>query len=220
MANLVLIIGESGTGKSTSIKTLKPEETFIIQVINKILPFKNSMKNYPLRTKENPKGNRFISDNHEEINKILEILGNDTRIKNIVIDDSQYIMANEFLSRAQEKSYEKFTEIGKHFADIIRKAMNLRHDLNIYFLHHEETKEDGTKKAKTIGKMLDDKVCVEGLFTIVLNTEIENGNYYFRTQNNGRNTSKSPEGMFEDVLIPNDLNLVSEKINEFLRGDK
>ena len=186
MANMIMVLGESGTGKSTSIENLNEKETFIIQAVDKPLPFKGFKKRYSLRSKENPKGNRFISDRPEIIMKILSTLDKEKEIKNIIIDDSQYIMANEFMRRA-----------------------------NVIFLQHIEVTDDGRKKAKTIGKLIDDKVGLEGRFTIVLATEIEDGVYYFRTQNNGNDTCKSPKGMFDELRIPNDLNYVIQKSNEY-----
>ena len=215
MANLIMILGESGTGKSTSIENLDPKETFIIQVVNKPLPFRGYKSKYPLRNKENPQGNRFISDRADLIMKILDSLNKEETIKNIIIDDSQYVMANEFMRRAKEKSYEKFTEIGQNFYTLIDKANDMREDINIIFLHHVQTTDAGITKAKTVGKILDNTIGIEGRFSIVLGTEIEDGKYYFRTQNNGSDTCKSPKGMFEDLRIPNDLQLVINKIKEY-----
>ena len=215
MATLIMILGESGTGKSTSIENLDSQETFIIQVVDKPLPFRGFKSKYPLRNKENPAGNRFISDRADKIIRILDTLNKEQKIKNVIIDDSQYIMANEFMRRAKEKGYEKFTEIGQNFYALIDKANELREDMNIIFLHHKEISEAGISKAKTIGKLLDDKVGIEGRFSIVLTTEIEDGNYYFRTQNNGYDTCKSPKGMFADLRIPNDLDFVIKKIDEY-----
>lgn len=215
MATLIMILGESGTGKSTSIENLDSQETFIIQVVDKPLPFRGFKSKYPLRNKENPTGNRFISDRADKIIRILDTLNKEQKIKNVIIDDSQYIMANEFMRRAKEKSYEKFTEIGQNFYALIDKANELREDMNIIFLHHKEISEAGISKAKTIGKLLDDKIGLEGRFSIVLTTEIEDGNYYFRTQNNGSDTCKSPKGMFADLRIPNDLDFVIKKIDEY-----
>lgn len=215
MANMIMIIGESGTGKSTSIENLNEEETFIIQAVDKPLPFKEYKKKYPLRSKENPKGNRFISDKAEVIIKILSTLDKEKEIKNIIIDDSQYVMANEFMRRAKEKGFEKFTEIGQNFYNLIDKANSMREDINIFFLQHIEVADDGRKKAKTIGKLIDEKICLEGRFTIVLVTEVEDRVYYFRTQNNGNDTCKSPKGMFDELRIPNDLSYVIQKSNEY-----
>ena len=215
MATLIMILGESGTGKSTSIENLDSQETFIIQVVDKPLPFRGFKSKYPLRNKENPAGNRFISDRADKIIRILDTLNKEQKIKNVIIDDSQYIMANEFMRRAKEKGYEKFTEIGQNFYALIDKANEMREDMNIIFLHHKEISEAGISKAKTIGKLLDDKIGLEGRFSIVLTTEIEDGNYYFRTQNNGYDTCKSPKGMFADLRIPNDLDFVIKKIDEY-----
>ena len=215
MATLIMILGESGTGKSTSIENLDSQETFIIQVVDKPLPFRGFKSKYPLRNKENPTGNRFISDRADKIIRILDTLNKEQKIKNVIIDDSQYIMANEFMRRAKEKGYEKFTEIGQNFYALIDKANEMREDMNIIFLHHKEISEAGISKAKTIGKLLDDKIGLEGRFSIVLTTEIEDGNYYFRTQNNGYDTCKSPKGMFADLRIPNDLDFVIKKIDEY-----
>ena len=215
MATLIMILGESGTGKSTSIENLDSQETFIIQVVDKPLPFRGFKSKYPLRNKENPAGNRFISDRADKIIRILDTLNKEQKIKIVIIDDSQYIMANEFMRRAKEKGYEKFTEIGQNFYALIDKANEMREDMNIIFLHHKEISEAGISKAKTIGKLLDDKVGIEGRFSIVLTTEIEDGNYYFRTQNNVSDTSKIHKCMFSDLRIPNDLDFVIKKINEY-----
>lgn len=215
MANLIMILGESGTGKSTSLENLNNKETFIIQAVDKPLPFKGFKKKYPLRNKDNQQGNRFVSDRAELIIKILDSLNKEKGIKNIVIDDAQYIMANEFMRRAKEKGFDKFTEIGQNFYKLIDVANDMREDINVIFLQHIETSDNGKIKAKTIGKLLDDKIGLEGRFTIVLITEVEEGKYYFRTQNNGNDTCKSPKGMFDELRIPNDLNLVIQKSNEY-----
>lgn len=214
MSNLILIIGESGTGKSTSIESLDPNETFIIQVVNKPLPFKGFKSKYPLKTKDN-NGNRVVAKDWTWVIKTLQMIESNSKFKNIIIDDFQYILSSEYMSRAMERGYDKFTEMAQHYYQIIEMAQQMREDLNIIFLSHNEQKEDGTSKVKTIGKLLDDKLTVEGLFTIVLNTKIEDGNYFFETQNNGFNTSKSPKGMFEDLKIPNDLQYVIDKVSEY-----
>lgn len=215
MSNMIMVLGESGTGKSTSIENLDENETFIIQAVDKPLPFRGFKKRYPLWSKENPEGRRCVNDRADVIIKILDSIGKKDEIKNIIIDDSQYIIANEFLRRAKEKGYEKFTEMGQNFFNLIDKATSMREDLNIIFLHHVEILDSGRKKAKTIGKLIDDKIGVEGRFTIVLATEIEDGVYYFRTQNDGNDTCKSPKGMFSELRIPNDLKYVVDKAKEY-----
>lgn len=214
MANLILIIGESGTGKSTSIETLDPNETFIIQVINKPLPFRGYKKSYPLKTKTDA-GNRVIAGDYNSIAKAFQICEIDKKIKNVIVDDFQYVLSDEYIRKATEKGFDKFTIMAQNYYNILKLAQRMREDLNIIFLSHSETKDDGTTKIKTIGKLLDDKITIEGLFTIVLNTRVEDGNYYFETQNNGFNTSKSPKGMFDSFRIPNDLQYVITKVNEY-----
>lgn len=217
MANLVLIIGESGTGKSTSIRTLDPKSTFLIQALNKPLPWKGSQAGYSAIAKDNPDGNLLQSDNSAKILKTLDHISEKmTTITDVVIDDFQYIMANEYMRRAKEKGWEKFTDIGQNTWNLIYLGGQLaRPDLNIFFLSHSQTDDVGNTRCKTIGKMIDEKISLEGMFTIVLNTLVSDGNYLFSTQNNGRNTTKSPMGMFENPEIDNDLNAVSQKIREY-----
>lgn len=216
MSNLILILGQSGTGKSTSIRNMDSKDTFIIQAVNKPLPFKGFKKNYPIMDKDG-KGRRLVSDNYDRIISCLKYLNNDKDIKNIIIDDFQYVISNEFMVRAKEKGFDKFTEMAQHYYMIIDVASRLRKFKYILF-KSQWAKEDGTSKVKTIGKLLDEKITIEGLFTIVLNTVIQNNKYYFQTQNNGFNTTKSPLGMFDEQLIENDLKLVTEKINEYYGG--
>ncbi|MFR7348867.1 AAA family ATPase [Peptoniphilus sp.] len=213
MANLVLILGESGTGKSTSIESLDPKETFILQTIKKPLPFKNS---YKLRTAKED-GNRFISSDYQTIISIFNWIET-TKYKTLIIDDFQYILANEFMQRATERGFDKFTEMAQKYYNIIMAASNLRDDLTVIFMSHLERKDDGSEKVKTIGKLLDEKITVEGLFTIVLTTRVEQGEYFFETQNNGRNTTKSPKGMFKENKIPNDLSIVTQAISSYYGG--
>lgn len=218
----ILIIGESGTGKSTSIRNLNPKETFIINVLGKPLPFRSYRKNYVKLKTENGKttGNYRSTDKWQSVVKLIKGLSeNRNDIKNIIIDDFQYIMAFEFMNRALEKGYDKFTEIAKHAFEVINAAVYVRNDLNCYFLTHSDIGSDGKSKAKTIGKMLDEKICLEGLFTIVLHSLIIEGEYKFLTRNDGCHLAKSPMDMFEDKYIDNDLAYVSEKICEYFNDD-
>jgi len=219
MSQIIVIYGESGTGKSTSLRTLDPKETFVINVMGKPLPFKGWKNQYTLRTKE-AGGNMLVSDNS---NNIVTILTNIDKkmpeIKTIVIDDFQYTMANEFMRRATEKGYEKFTQIGQNAWNIISQASALRDDLKVFFLTHSDTDETGKSKIKTIGKMLDDKICLAGLFTIVLYSTMIDDRYVFLTQSTSNAIAKSPLGMFDEKLIGNDLSSVIEKINEYELDD-
>lgn len=225
MAQGVLIIAESGAGKSTSIENLNPAESFIINVANKSLPFKGWKKKYVLWSKDNPTGNMYDKASPEGIEACLKYI-NEKRpeIKNVVVDDFQYMSSFEFFDKADEKGYEKFTKIGAHLARIARMPKDLRSDLTVFFLTHAEESTDleGKRKfkAKTIGKMVDEKLTLEGLFSIVLFGKVKkdkDGNirYVFETQTTGENTCKSPRGMFATFEIPNDLKLVAQAIKDY-----
>lgn len=217
MANTTLIMGESGTGKSSSIRQLDPKETFVINVLDKALPFKNFKKNYTPAIDNI--GNYYATDDASYILKIIENISKNRKdIKNIIIDDFQYIMANEFMRKAREKGYEKFTLIAQQAWKIINQCMIARNDLYIFILSHTEIDSQGRSKVKTIGKMLDDKITLEGMFTVVLHSMIVNKEYKFLTQNNGTHIAKSPLDMFDKELIDNNLLYVKETMMAYL-GD-
>lgn len=206
MSTATLIIGESGTGKTASFRKLIPANTLLIQALKKPLSFK--AEGWGIIGKENHNGNIIVSDDH---NKIIDAMYK-TRRKIILVDDFQYVMANEFMRRNDERGYDKFNDIGRHAWDILNAASQLPDDVRVYLLGHSSTDENGNVKAKTIGKMLDDKITVEGMFTIVLRTVVQGGEYTFATQNSGSDTCKTPMGMFEDMNIPNDLAAVDAAI--------
>lgn len=222
MAQSILIIAESGCGKSTAIENLKPEETFIINVANKPLPFKGWKKKYAPFDIATKKGNIASVSKPTDIEAVLKIINNERKdIKNIVIDDFQYMSAFEYFGRATEKGYEKFTQMGAALAHISKLPILMRDDLMVFYLTHSEEATDieGKRrvKAKTIGKMVDEKLTLEGLFSIVLFGKVKKNDkgemrYIFETQNNGENTCKSPKGMFPGFEIPNDLQYVREAI--------
>jgi hypothetical protein len=219
MSTPVLINGKSGTGKSRSIVGLNPVETFIIASLAKDLPFKGWRKKYVPLTKAG--GNYIVTDDYEKIDKTLKYVSESRpEIKTVIIDDSQYLMANEFMRRHSKVGggnavFSLYNDIGDHFWHLVMDMRSYRQDLTIIMLHHSETTEMGDTKAKTIGKMLDDKIVIEGMFSIVLNTSVENGEYFFETQTSGFNTTKSPEGMFGEKRIPNDLSLVVQSIHNY-----
>lgn len=224
MANGILVLGKSGSGKSTSIRNLDPTTTFIINVVNKPLPFKGWKNNYTKFSKENPTGNMISTDNVIQIQKGLNFIDKERPdVKVVIIDDSQYTMGNEFMRRAKEAGYNKFTDIGQNTFNLVNMISTLREDLYIVFLHHLEIEKDelGNQQiqAKTIGKMFTQYVTFEGLFSIVLYTNItkdDKGMHYgFLTQSDGTNTAKSPMGMFDSLIIPNDLKYVIDKVEEY-----
>jgi len=214
MAEIIGVFGPSGTGKSTSITNLDPKDTFIINALGKSLPFKGSAKIY---NKENK--NYFASDKYSEICAVLEQVGKAAHIKNVIIDDCTYILTNEFMSRAQETGFSKFTDLAVHFKKIIDVAKSLPPHIKVYFLGHSDIDTDGNYKIKTVGKLLDDQWPIAGLFTTLLYTYVEpEGNtskYLFVTNKYGPFTAKSPRGMFDTNTIPNDLALVGQKIDEY-----
>lgn len=197
----VLILGESGTGKSASLRNFKDDEVAVINVASKPLPFKNKI------TTINTDSYGMIKT---KINAMV-----DQGYKRIVIDDAQYLMANEFMRRATEKGYDKFTEIAQNFWSLVNSITVLPEQTIVYFLAHIERDQNGNEKVKTIGKLLDEKITVEGMFTIVLKTNVTDGVYSFLTQNSGHDTVKSPMGMFPTYAIENDLKYVDEKIRNY-----
>ena len=200
MAIPVLILGQSGTGKSYSMKNFNEDEVCLISVQKSLLPFRKKFTE------------TVITDKYSEIIKAMRA----TTKRVIVIDDTQYLMCNEFMRRATEKGYDKFTEIAQNFWSlVVQEVNNLPADTIVYLLCHTATDENGVEKMKTIGKLVDEKITPEGLFTIVLKTAVSDGNYAFVTQNNGKDTVKSPEGMFTTYAINNDLKYVDEKIRSY-----
>ena len=200
----IAIIGESGSGKTFSIKPLDPDQVGIFLCEKSRLPFRKTFKTWKV-----PGPNQGDA--------ILAALRRRKDPKQIyVIDDSQYIMANEFFDRAAEVGYQKFTDIGVHFRNLIH-AVNteLPDDVTVYFLHHPETDPaTGKSKAKTIGRMLDEKLTLEGCFDIVLFAKTDGTDHWFQTQSDGTNTAKSPEDMFPEK-IPNDLANVDKIVREY-----
>lgn len=209
MSTVTMILGQSGTGKSTSLRNLDPSQTLLIQAIKKPLPFKSG--NWKPVTKDNLAGSIFVCDS------ATTIVGAMKRTKRpiIVIDDFQYVMANEFMRRSAEKGFEKFTEIGRNAWGILAEAARLPDDVRVYVLSHVETTDDGRTKIKTIGKMLDEKITLEGMVSIVLKTVVQDGQYLFSTRNNGSDTVKTPMGMFDADLIDNDLSAVDTAIFQY-----
>ncbi len=215
MALPVLVIGRSGSGKTFSLKNFGADEVGVISVEKGRLPFKSDIKvvripkNFDDGTQQN-----YAALNVAKYAWIMRAIRS-AKAKAVVIDDSQYLMANELFDRAYEKGYDKFVQMAVNFRNLIHFINDLDDDNKIvYFLHHSELDADGREKVKTIGKMLDEKLTVEGCFDIVLYCQ----DHKFFTQSNGQSTAKSPEGMF-DLEIPNDLKAVDTAIREYYGMD-
>lgn len=201
----VLILGESGSGKSTSMRNLDPEKVGIFNVAGKPLPFRKPMKIV----------------NNATYGMIQKALLKPS-LKIYVVDDSQYLMAFEELDRAKEVGYTKFTEMALNFSNLVRNCSSkLPPDVIVYFLHHTDTSDNGKIRAKTCGKMIDSKLTLEGLFSIVLICEASSEGHHFVTQSDGFTTAKSPMEMFAPV-IDNDLAAVDAAIREYwnLEGEQ
>jgi hypothetical protein len=219
-SKLVGIVGATGTGKSTSIKHLDSKETYIINVAKKELPFKGSEKLYNLENR-----NYKEVDEITEITRLLKTISEKAEhIKNVIIEDSNYMMAFRMAEKATEVGYTKFTILAKDMVDLFREARKLRDDLKVFYFTHPETIEDAGEiigyKMKTSGKMLDNQITLEGLFTICLYTLVEENkdgsvNYNFITNRYKKYSAKSPDGMFSDIKIANNLQIVVDKINDY-----
>lgn len=203
MAVSCLVIGKSGTGKSTSLENCISDEWNLIRVLNKPLPFRGKI-------------NGWCTDDYQTVFKVLR----QSKAKSIVIDDAGYLITNQFMkghsnTGAGNAVFGFYNTIADHFWELIQFIAQLPDDKIVYVIMHEETDDNGDTKPKTIGKLLDEKVCIEGMFTIVLRCVIENGEHLFITQSENRAVSKSPKGMFQDLKIPNDLKFVDTSIRNY-----
>ena len=194
----VLILGESGSGKSSSLRNFSPDEIGIFNVAGKPLPFRKPMKKV----------------NNATYKTIVAGLSN-PKLKSYAIDDSQFLMVFQSFAKAKETGYTKFTDMALDFYNLIRFVIDSTPpDVIVYFLHHTETTETGKIKAKTIGKMLDSQLTVEGLFPVVLLCKVDGQRHFFETQSDGYSTAKSPMDMFP-IEIDNDLKMVDATIREY-----
>jgi predicted kinase len=230
MAELIAIVGESGSGKTTSIRNLDPKHTFIVSTTGKRPGIKGANKKYQNFAIADGKisGNFYSSSSVEQIGKVLQVIDKKMpEINTVVIDDFQYIMGFEAMDRAKEKSYDKFTDMAQHAYQVLKTAMNMRDDLNIVVSTHSENIGDRINpyfKMKTLGKMLDSVITLEGLFTYVLFTTVQRDDegtptYKFITNSDGTCTAKSPMGLFNDIYVDNDLNYVVNRIKEYNEED-
>lgn len=208
----VLILGESGAGKSASLRNMDPARCGLIQPITKPLPFRAADPAAWARV-------TVKTDNHAKICETIHRAAAAGR-QALIIDDFQYVMANEFMRRTNERGFDKFTEIACHAWDVIGAATAAAGNMRVYFMAHQETDAHGTIKVKTIGKMLDEKITLEGMFSIVLGARVTDGRHYFATRNSGRDTLKSPMGLFDSAEIDNDLAAVDAAICEYYQLTK
>ena len=214
MAIPVLIMGRSGSGKTYSLRNFKADEVGIISVEKGRLPFKSDLKvvKVPAFTKD--ENDKVLLPSETNIRKYwwIKQLIKSSKVNAIVIDDSQYLLVNELFDRAKEKGYDKFVDMAANFRDLIHYVNELEDDNKIvYFLHHSESDGETREKAKTIGRMIDEKLVLEGCFDVVIFCD----NRKFYTQGNGISTAKTPEGLFEAVEIPNDLKAVDTAIRNY-----
>ncbi len=226
MSNVICLAGLSNTGKSTSLKYLNPEETFIVSCTNKQLQIPGFRKKYPKVTIVEGKlvGNWYVNTDYEKITKILQLVNlKRSDIHNIVIDDLNYLLSNEIMEHAMEKGYEKFSQQAKNYYDIINLAQSLRDDLTVVIISH--IVNDGTDiepawKLYSSGKMLDRTVNLDGLFSYIIYTdkfvdENDEVQYRFRTKTNGNDTCRTVAGCFADKFIEPNMQMVVDTINKF-----
>ena len=199
----VLLIGASGTGKSTSLRNFTKDEVAVINVLGKPLPFKSDIKAPKI-------------DDYANILSQIKM----TKKKTIVIDDANYLITNEFMSKSSVKGFDKYNEMGNNFFNLINGIKNIEGGKTVYLIMHEDTDENGNVKPKTIGKLLDDKVNIQGMFTVCIRSMFDNGNYIFRLKTNGQDCVKTPFGMFETDTMENDLKEFDKVVREYYELDK
>lgn len=199
----VLLIGQSGSGKSTSLRNFTKDEVAVVNVLGKPLPFKSDIKA--------PKCDDYAS--------ILKAIAG-TKKKTIVIDDSNYLITNEFMNKSSVKGFDKYNEMGNNFFNLINGIKNIEGGKTVYLIMHEDTDENGNVKPKTIGKLLDDKVNIQGMFTVCIRSMFDNGNYIFRLKTNGQDCVKTPFGMFDTDTMENDLKEFDKVIRDYYDLDK
>ena len=210
MAIICLVMGKSGSGHSTSLRNFDPDKVGLINVLGKPLPFKG--------------GHKFrsvVTDDYLRVISTLKKAQSDV----IVIDDAGYLMTNQFMRGHSSAGggngvFALYNQIGDNFWNLIEEARVLPDHKRVYFMMHEEQNEFGVVKPKTIGKMVDEKVCLEGMFAIVLRAMVKDGKHIFRTQSDGLDVAKTPMGMFDSAEIDNDLAFVDEKICEYYEIDR
>ncbi len=216
MSNSVLILGDSGTGKSSAIRTLPPEETFILNIIGKPLPFRGGASKYVRLSEDGTTGNLYSSDNFEKIRRIINLVDKKRPdIKYLVIDDFGFSIMNEFIRNAHVKGFDKFSILAQQFTETLQLLRYIRDDLFCFVTMHIETDQLGKTKPKSVGKMIDQYTCIEGSFTYIFHTIIVDKQYRFITNNDGLHMAKTSMGLFNEQYIDNDLLMIANRINEY-----
>lgn len=216
MSNSILILGESGTGKSSSLETLPPEETVIINVLGKPLPFRGGKHKYTPLSSDGMAGNYYASDDPLKIQRLIKKV-NDERpdIKYLVLDDFGFTISHSFMRKSHINGFGKFADIARETFGIFEVIQDIRDDLYCVVIMHTEVDATGKHKAKTIGKAIDNYVNIEGTFTYVFHALTSEGNYFFLTNNDGQHTCKTPRGCFDDLKVENDLNKIIQAIKAY-----
>lgn len=215
MAINVLIMGRSGSGKSSSIENLPEKETVIVNTAMKDLPWRGWRKKFNQASK-----NIIEKDNIKEVkDAIIYVDKNMPDVKYIIIDDFQYLMAHHYMRNAMAMGWDVFKQMGQDIFELLWQTKLCRRDLIIYFMAHTEETDQGKVKCKTSGKMLDQHITMEGEFTIVLMSDTDGTDYWFETKTNGVTPAKTPRGMFDTARIPNDLLNVSKAIKTYYEGE-
>lgn len=199
----ILLIGKSGSGKSTSLRNFKKDEVAVINVLGKPLPFRSDIKAVKL-------------DDYTNILNQIKLTKKDV----IVIDDANYLITNEFMKNSSIKGYDKYNEMANHFFELINGIKNIDGGKTVYLIMHEDVDDNGNVKPKTIGKLLDEKVNIQGMFTICIRAMYENGKYVFRLKTNGQDCVKTPFGMFDTDEMENDLKAFDNVVREYYNLNK
>ena len=228
-AETILVLGESGCGKTSSLRNLNPKETFIISTTSKPFPWRGWKKQYTkFNPKDNPEGNWYQTSKSSQISSMIKYINlKMPHIKNVVVEDAQYTMAFEYMDRRTETGFQKFSDIGGDFTDLLRIADTMRDDTKLIFISHSENTGDAMNPhwtLKTVGKLVAEKVTPEGLFTYVFYAMVMPGdgdrmNYKFLTNADGERVAKTPMDMFQDLYIDNDLAEIIKVIDAYNEGE-
>lgn len=207
-----LILGESGRGKSSSMRNLEPTQTLLVQPIRKILPFERSNE-WKVFNPDTKVGNILLNDDPDVLYRVMT----QTKKKIIIFDDYQFVILNEFMRRGQEKGFGKFTDIAHKSWQLMMKANDLPDDVTVYFMWHPDFADDGRMICKTAGKLLQDKIEPPSMFSICFIATKSEGKYLFQTQSNGDDPAKTPPNMFDGSYIDNDLKVIDDRIREYFK---